>query len=182
MNTCAGWVAAADGDDDCAAPDQPAHRGPRSGGGDEGVQAKEARGVLQEQTEGRQGAARAGGLALLLQGAPAGNADYQVRSNRKFFHVEPMAADIEELNEENRRLRDEISEFKGITESGKELYFHRDGFTRIVDLAITEAVTILHVSHNQVPALSLASRGRPTAAKCLKVVHGKMTHVEQEVF
>eukprot|EP00965_Chrysotila_dentata_P034776 1157632-Pleurochrysis_carterae.AAC.1 len=49
-----------------------------------------------------------------LQGAPGEEADYQVRSNRKFFDVEPMAAEIEELNAENQRLGDEITEFKGI--------------------------------------------------------------------
>eukprot|EP00965_Chrysotila_dentata_P184182 6081132-Pleurochrysis_carterae.AAC.1 len=33
----------------------------------------------------------------------AKNADYQVRSNRKFFDAEPMAAEIEELKAENQR-------------------------------------------------------------------------------
>eukprot|EP00965_Chrysotila_dentata_P177579 5866389-Pleurochrysis_carterae.AAC.1 len=78
-----------------------------------------------------------------------------------------MAAEIEELNAENQRLRDEITELKGITEPGKE-YFHRDGFTLAVDLAISEAITTAHVSRNQVPALSLsfARFCRPTAARC----------------
>eukprot|EP00965_Chrysotila_dentata_P015951 528091-Pleurochrysis_carterae.AAC.1 len=79
-----------------------------------------------------------------------------------------MAAEIEELNAENKRLRDEITEFKGIQEPGKD-YFHRDGFTLAVDLAFVEAITTAHVSRNQVPALSLlrassASSCRPTAA------------------
>eukprot|EP00965_Chrysotila_dentata_P158114 5223753-Pleurochrysis_carterae.AAC.1 len=64
-----------------------------------------------------------------------------------------MAAEIEELKAESQRLRDEITELKGITEPGKK-YFHDDGFTLAVDLAIAEAIiTTAHVSRNQVPAL-----------------------------
>eukprot|EP00965_Chrysotila_dentata_P133204 4405115-Pleurochrysis_carterae.AAC.1 len=61
-----------------------------------------------------------------------------------------MAAEIEELNAENQRLRGEITELKGITEPGKE-YFHRDGLTLAVDLAIAKAITTARVSRNQVP-------------------------------
>eukprot|EP00965_Chrysotila_dentata_P061252 2029260-Pleurochrysis_carterae.AAC.1 len=63
-----------------------------------------------------------------------------------------MAAEIEELKAENQRLCNEITELKGITEPGKD-YFHRDGFTLAVDLAIAEAITTANVSRNQVPAL-----------------------------
>eukprot|EP00965_Chrysotila_dentata_P026786 888922-Pleurochrysis_carterae.AAC.1 len=65
-----------------------------------------------------------------------------------------MAAEIEELNAENKWLRDEITELKGITGPGME-YFHRDGFTLAIDLAIAEAITTAHVSLNQLPALFL---------------------------
>eukprot|EP00965_Chrysotila_dentata_P157947 5218533-Pleurochrysis_carterae.AAC.1 len=65
-----------------------------------------------------------------------------------------MAAEIEELNAENQRLRDKNTEHKGITEPGKD-YFRRDGFTLAVDRAIAEAITTAHVSRNQVPALFL---------------------------
>eukprot|EP00965_Chrysotila_dentata_P044682 1485150-Pleurochrysis_carterae.AAC.1 len=66
-----------------------------------------------------------------------------------------MAAEMEELNAENQLLRDEITELaKGFTEPGKE-YFHRDGFTLAVELAIAEAITTAHVSRNQVLALFL---------------------------
>eukprot|EP00965_Chrysotila_dentata_P119594 3953749-Pleurochrysis_carterae.AAC.1 len=40
--------------------------------------------------------------------------NYQVRSNRKFFDVEPMAAKIKELNAENQQLHDKITELKSI--------------------------------------------------------------------
>eukprot|EP00965_Chrysotila_dentata_P019406 645232-Pleurochrysis_carterae.AAC.1 len=78
----------------------------------------------------------------------AKNPDYQVRSDHKLFDVEPMAAEIKELNAEKQRLRDEITELKGITEPGKE-YFHRDCFTLAVNLAIAEATTTAHCSRNQ---------------------------------
>eukprot|EP00965_Chrysotila_dentata_P260280 6213846-Pleurochrysis_carterae.AAC.3 len=65
-----------------------------------------------------------------------------------------MAAEIEELKAENQRLRDEITELKGITEPGKK-YLNDDGFTLAVDLAIAEAIATAHVSRNQVPALLL---------------------------
>eukprot|EP00965_Chrysotila_dentata_P177540 5864743-Pleurochrysis_carterae.AAC.1 len=65
-----------------------------------------------------------------------------------------MAVEIEELNAENKWLRDEITELKGITEPGKE-YFYRDGLTLAVDLAIAEAITTAHVSRKQVPTLFL---------------------------
>eukprot|EP00965_Chrysotila_dentata_P008353 272520-Pleurochrysis_carterae.AAC.1 len=76
---------------------------------------------------------------------------YQVKSNHKIFDVEPMAEEVEELKAENQGMRDEISELKGITEPGKE-YFHRDdGFTLVVDfITIAKAITMAHVSHNQV--------------------------------
>eukprot|EP00965_Chrysotila_dentata_P112780 3726758-Pleurochrysis_carterae.AAC.1 len=99
-----------------------------------------------------------------------------------------MAAEIEELNLENKRLRDDITELKGITEPGKE-YFYRGGFTLAVDLAIAEAITMAHVSRNQVPALFLVfarffRMKLPTHRRKVpnKVVDGKMTHVEKELF
>eukprot|EP00965_Chrysotila_dentata_P024311 805125-Pleurochrysis_carterae.AAC.1 len=114
---------------------------------------------------------------------------YQVCSDRK-FDVEPMAAEIEELKAENQRLRNEITELKGITEPGKN-YFHDDGFTLAVDLAVTEAITTAHVSCNQVQALLLIFptigsffRIKLPNHRCKvphKVVDGKMTHIEKEL-
>eukprot|EP00965_Chrysotila_dentata_P098877 3269850-Pleurochrysis_carterae.AAC.1 len=116
------------------------------------MQAEEARRVLQEQVdqhaagkravepqpEGRQGAAESGEPALPLQGVRR-----EGRELRKFFELEPMAAEIEERKAENQRLRDKITELKGITKPGKK-YFHDDGFTLAVDLAIAEAITTAH--------------------------------------
>eukprot|EP00965_Chrysotila_dentata_P082956 2736779-Pleurochrysis_carterae.AAC.1 len=65
-----------------------------------------------------------------------------------------MAAEIEELKAENQWLRDEITELKGITEPDNK-YFHDNGFTPAVDLAIAEAIATANVSRNQVPALFL---------------------------
>eukprot|EP00965_Chrysotila_dentata_P106165 3506464-Pleurochrysis_carterae.AAC.1 len=67
----------------------------------------------------------------------------------------------------------EITELKGITELGKK-YFHDDGFTLAVDLAIAKAITTAHVSRNQVPALFLIfarffqimTSCQPIAARC----------------
>eukprot|EP00965_Chrysotila_dentata_P120874 3997662-Pleurochrysis_carterae.AAC.1 len=112
--------------------------------------------ALGPQPEGRQRAARAGGPALSLKGvAPGEERGLPGRLEpQESFNVEPMAAKIEELNAENQRLRDEVTELKGITGLGKE-YFHRDGFTLAVNLAIADAITTAHVSRNQVPALFL---------------------------
>eukprot|EP00965_Chrysotila_dentata_P082263 2715251-Pleurochrysis_carterae.AAC.1 len=59
------------------------------------------------------------GLRFRCKELQAKNTDYQVRLNSNFFDVEPMAVEIEELNAENKRLRDEVTELKGITEPGK---------------------------------------------------------------
>eukprot|EP00965_Chrysotila_dentata_P212457 6187050-Pleurochrysis_carterae.AAC.2 len=56
---------------------------------------------LEAQPEGRQGAVGASGPAHSLKELQAKNAKYHVRSNRNFFDVEPMAAEIEELKAEN---------------------------------------------------------------------------------
>eukprot|EP00965_Chrysotila_dentata_P131319 4341313-Pleurochrysis_carterae.AAC.1 len=73
------------------------------------MQAEEARRVLQEQVDQqtKELPARSqkvakdrqelAGLRFRCKELEAKNADYQVRSNRKFFDVEPMAAEIEEL-------------------------------------------------------------------------------------
>eukprot|EP00965_Chrysotila_dentata_P007168 233129-Pleurochrysis_carterae.AAC.2 len=104
------------------------------------MQAEEARRVLQDQLSARsqkvaEERQELAGLRFCCKELQAKNADCQVCLNRKFFDVEPMAAEIEELNVENQRLRDEISELiKGITEPGKEYNFHRDAFTLAVDL------------------------------------------------
>eukprot|EP00965_Chrysotila_dentata_P069587 2298411-Pleurochrysis_carterae.AAC.1 len=95
------------------------------------MQAKQARRVLQEQIDQqtKELSARSqkvakerqelAGLKFRCKELQAKNADYQVCSNRKFFDAEPKAAEIEELNAENQRLRDKITELKGIMEPGK---------------------------------------------------------------
>eukprot|EP00965_Chrysotila_dentata_P211109 6186288-Pleurochrysis_carterae.AAC.1 len=113
-------------------------------------------GALGPQPEGREGAAGACGLASAERSSRqrtrtarcARNARSSTWSRRWWL------AEIEELNAENQRLRDNISELMDITEPGKG-YFLRDSFTLAVDLAIVEAITIAHLSRNQVPALFL---------------------------
>eukprot|EP00965_Chrysotila_dentata_P017024 564921-Pleurochrysis_carterae.AAC.1 len=80
------------------------------------------------------------------------NAAARAANKEKAAAVSELEAQVqrlnEELNVENKRLRDEITELKGITEPDKE-YFHRDGSTLAVDLAIAKAITTAHVSRNQ---------------------------------
>eukprot|EP00965_Chrysotila_dentata_P081904 2702944-Pleurochrysis_carterae.AAC.1 len=77
---------------------------------------------------------------------------------------------MEELKAEQQRLRDEITELKGITEAGKK-YFHHAGFTLAVDLAIAEAITMAHFLETRCrPSSSslraaFASSCRPTLAR-----------------
>eukprot|EP00965_Chrysotila_dentata_P205244 6182843-Pleurochrysis_carterae.AAC.1 len=86
------------------------------------MQAEEARRVLQEHVDQQTKELSAcsqkvakerqelAGLRFRFKEPQAKNADYQVK---------PMAAKIEELNAESQRLRDEITELKGIREPGK---------------------------------------------------------------
>eukprot|EP00965_Chrysotila_dentata_P100630 3325324-Pleurochrysis_carterae.AAC.1 len=104
--------------------------------------------------EGRKGAAEAGELHFRCKEYVEKVESYQVRSNRKFFDVELLAAEIEKLKAENQRLRDEITKLKGITKPGKK-YFYNDGFTLAVDLAIAEAIIP--------PRTSRATRCRPSS-------------------
>eukprot|EP00965_Chrysotila_dentata_P199934 6179677-Pleurochrysis_carterae.AAC.1 len=50
-------------------------------------------------------------------------AGYQVKSNRKFFDVEPLANENNELKNKIKKLQSEVTELKGITEPGTD-YFH----------------------------------------------------------
>eukprot|EP00965_Chrysotila_dentata_P155377 5133114-Pleurochrysis_carterae.AAC.1 len=68
-----------------------------------------------------------------------------------------MAAEIEELNAENKRLHDEITKLKGITEPGKE-YFHRKVPHKVVDGIQDDA-------HREGAALHPTSRARHTSRR-----------------
>eukprot|EP00965_Chrysotila_dentata_P232840 6199229-Pleurochrysis_carterae.AAC.2 len=82
--------------------------------------------------------------------------DFAARSSRRRTRTIPGALEPQVLRRGADDSRDggaergepaaarQITELKGITEPGKK-YFHRDGFTLDVDLAIAAAITKAHV-------------------------------------
>mmetsp|Transcript_43973 Transcript_43973/g.93584 ORF Transcript_43973/g.93584 Transcript_43973/m.93584 type:complete len:127 (+) Transcript_43973:481-861(+) len=110
-------------------------------------------------------------------------ASYDVRSNRKFFEVEPLVEELQRLRAEIEAERAVAASYRAIVEPPAE-YFFKGGFTLASDLAAAECLTKAHVSANQVPLLfTIFSRlfriKAPT--RIIKVPHkrvnGKMTYV-----
>uniref|UniRef100_A0A7S4F3A5 Uncharacterized protein n=1 Tax=Chrysotila carterae TaxID=13221 RepID=A0A7S4F3A5_CHRCT len=112
-------------------------------------------------------------------------AGYQGKPSCTFFKVKSLITeDNEELNPEKQRLRNEITELKGITEPGK--YFHDDSFTPAVDLAIAEAITTVHISRKQVLfarffCIIHSAEPQPQGAAQSCAVGGKLTHVKKQL-
>jgi len=111
-------------------------------------------------------------------------AAYDMRANRRFYDIEPIA-------EENALLREQLAEaraakYKGIAEPDASYFRNGGGYTLEHDLAIAECVTKARVSRNQVSRL-FSIFGRfyriklPTHVQRVphKKVAGKMTYVER---
>ena len=112
---------------------------------------------------------------------------YQVRSNRKFFEVEPIAEENERLRDELAAAHEETAQYKAIAEPNKS-YFFQGAYTMAVDLAIGECITKARVSRNKVPLLFIifARLFRVTLPSHkqkvpLKRLNGVSTTVEREL-
>jgi len=113
-------------------------------------------------------------------------AAYDMRANRRFYDIEPIAEENALLREQLAEARAEAAKYKGIAEPDASYFRNGGGYTLEHDLAIAECVTKARVSRNQVPRLFIIF-GRfyriklPTHVQRVphKKVAGKMTYVER---
>ena len=78
---------------------------------------------------------------------------YHARSNRKFFEVEPLAEQCEELRGELEAQRAETAKYKATAEPPMQNFFRNGSYALEVDLAGLEAITSCQVCPGQLSKL-----------------------------